>query len=176
MTYSGNAAFGAVTFSANPVGSDLTWSRGNGFGIDCPRSVRGCTFDSPYQIDTPEVLSISFARPVLLTSIDLGLVYTTGLGSLRFYDAGSVVGDGFDIAFNSRSARNGVLTLNINRTVTSVQFIPDGREWQDFTLARIRIADTVPSPSPSNPIPEPSSVLLLLVGGAIVASQVRARA
>jgi hypothetical protein len=175
VTYAGNAAFGPVTFSANPAGSDLTWSAGNGFGINCPITVRGCLIDSAYEIDAPEVLSISFATPVLLTSIDIGMLSTTGISYLRVVDQGSVVGSDFTIGFSAAGARHGQLTLDINRVVTSVSFVPQGREWRDFTLARIRIADGTGPVGTSNPIPEPSSVLLALIGGGIVASQIRAR-
>ncbi len=175
VTYSGNAAMGPVTFSATPAGSDLTWSAGNGFGIDCSRRIAGCSIDTAYQIDTPEVLTISFAAPTLLTSIDIGMLQTTGYGFLRVVDRGSVVGSDFMLGFSSRTARNGQLTIDINRVVTSVSFVTDGREWSDFTLARIRTADRVPAPGPSNPIPEPSSVLLMAIGGGIVALEVRKR-
>lgn len=173
VTY--NASFGAVTFVANPSGSDLTWSSGNGLGIDCPSSVSGCRIDTPNQIDAPEFLTVTFAAPTFLTSVDIGLLSTTAWGRLRIDEEGSIVGSGFSIDFDSNSASNGQLTVNVNRLVTSVRFVPDHGEWNDFTLARIRV-DENSVPAPGNPIPEPSSVLLMLVGGGLVASQVRARA
>jgi hypothetical protein len=175
VTYNGSAAFGPVTFVASPRGSDLTWSSGNGLGINCPSSIADCSTDAAYQIDTPEFLSVNFgnANGVYLTSIDIGLLNTTGRCYLRIDETGSVLGDGFDIGFDSDDATNGKLTVQVNRWVTSLSFVPDRGEWNDFTLARLRISDGVPSPG--NPIPEPSSVLLMLVGGAIVATELRAR-
>ncbi len=169
-----NSSFGLVTFTASPAGSDLTWSSGHGLGINCPSSVAGCSTDSAYQIDTPEVLTITFAAPVYLTSIDIGRLTTTGRCFLRVDEEGSIVGSGFNIGFDSDDATNGQLTVNVNRLVTSVRFVPQVGEWNDFTLARIRVNENGGG-TPSNPIPEPSSVLLMLVGGGIVASQLRGR-
>jgi len=181
VTYSGNAAFGDVTFIASPNGSDLTWSAGNGLGINCPSSIRGCSVDTAYQIDTPEVLTVRFEESVFLTSVDIALLSTKGRYTLRVDETGSIVGNGFDIDFDSDNANHrGKLTVAVNHWVTSVRFIPNPGEWNDFTLARLRIDENrVPTlglpPSPGNPIPEPSSILLMLVGAGIVATQVRGR-
>src|SRR5512139_3043769 len=59
--YSGDAAFGTVTFSANPRGSDLTRTAGQGIGIDCAGWSLYCQVDATNQIDFPEVLEISFS-------------------------------------------------------------------------------------------------------------------
>lgn len=177
VTYGGNSAFGAVTFIASPNGSDLTWSAGNGLGINCPGSVQGCSVDTAYQIDTPEVLTVQFAQSVFLTSVDIGLLSTTGRYTLRVDESGSIVGNGFDIGFDSVDANsNGSLTVAVNRWVTSVRFIPDPGEWNDFSLAGLRIdANRIPTPgqppSPGNPIPEPSSLLLMIVGAGVIATQ-----
>ena len=182
VTYTGNAAFGGVTFIATPNGSDLTWSSGNGLGINCPASVSGCRIDTAYQIDTPEVLTVRFEQSLFLTSVDIALLTTTGRYTLRVDETGSIVGAGFDINFDSDDANSsGSLTVAVNRWVTSIRLIPDPGEWNDFTLARLRIDENrLPSPgqppSPGSPIPEPSSVLLMLVGAGIVATQVRRRA
>lgn len=178
VTYTGNAAFGDVTFIASPSGSDLTWSSGNGLGINCPSSTNGCSVDTAYQIDTPEVLTVRFEHSVFLTSIDLALLSTTGSCFLRVDETGSITGSGFDINFDSDNANsNGQLTVNVNRWVTAIRFVPDWGEQNDFSLARLRIDENrvAPAPGPGNPIPEPSSVLLMLVGAGIVAMQVRKR-
>lgn len=179
VTHRGNSAFGDVTFIASPNGSDLTWSWGNGLGINCPSWHDGCSNDSPYQIDPPEVLTVQFERSLFLTSVDLALLSTSGSYYLRVDETGSVMGNGFDINFDSDNANSsGGLTVAVNRWVTSIRFVPDRGEYNDFSLARIRIdenriAPSPASPAPGNPIPEPSSVLLMLVGAGIVATQVR---
>jgi 3D (Asp-Asp-Asp) domain-containing protein len=182
VTYTGNAAFGDVTFIASPNGSDLTWSTGNGLGINCPSSVRGCSIDTAYQIDTPEVLTVRFEESVFLTSVDIAQLSTTGRYFLRIDETGSIMGNGFDINFDSDDANsNGQLTVNVNRWVTAIRFVPDSGEQNDFAVARLRIDENrVPTPGPGpgdprNPIPEPSSVLLMIVGAGIVATQVRKR-
>ena len=171
VTYSGDAAFGVVTFAANPAGSDLTWSKGNGLGINCPITIPGCFVDSPYQIDAPESLTVTFEKALFLSSVDIGMLSTTGRCFLRLDEQGSIVGSDFVIAFDSDYATNGRLTVPVNRMVKSIRLVPDRGEWNDFTLAGISIGRV--TPAPSNPIPEPSSVLLMLIGGGIVAARVR---
>ncbi len=175
VTYSGNSAFGDVTFLATPSGSDITWTSGSGLGINCPYSTPGCSTDTAYQIDTPEIMTVRFDDgPLYLTSVDIALLSTTGSYTLRVDETGSIVGTGFDIDFDSDNATNGALTVQVNRWVTSIRLIPDTGEQNDFTLARLRIDENRSYPgSPGNPIPEPSSVLLMLVGAGIVATQVR---
>ncbi|MEX2206122.1 MAG: PEP-CTERM sorting domain-containing protein [Myxococcota bacterium] len=178
VTYTGNSAFGDVTFIASPNRSDLTWSSGNGLGINCPSSVNGCSTDSAYQIDTPEVLTVRFEQSVFLTSVDISLLSTSGRYFLRVDETGSIMGNGFDINFDSDDAnRDGELNVRVNRWVTAIRFVPDSGEHNDFALARLRIDEhrIAPAPGPGNPIPEPSSVLLMVVGAGIVALQVRKR-
>jgi hypothetical protein len=121
------------------------------------------------------VLTVRFEQSVFLTSVDIALLSTTGSYCLRVDETGSILGSGFDINFDSDNAnRDGDLTVRVNRWVTSIRFVPDPGEWNDFTLAGLRIDENrIPTPGPGNPIPEPSSVLLLLVGGGIVAARVR---
>ena len=180
VSYSGNADFGTVTFDANPTGSDISWSLGNGLGIDCPRSTAGCSIDTTYQIDYPEILSLSFdSGPVFITSVDLGQLvpsnFKIGRYVLHIDEGGSIEGAGFDIAFSSDDAdAQGHLTVDINRWAASLSFVPDRWELNDFTLAGISIDQTRRAvPAPGSPIPEPSSVLLMILGGALVASQAR---
>jgi len=165
------AAFGNITFAANPAGSDLTWTTGNGLGINCPITTSGCFIDAPNQIDAPEFLTVTFEKELFLSSVEIGQLSTTGRFFLRLDDQGSIVGSDFTVGFTSNDATNGQLTVPINRMVTSISLVPDRGQWNDFTLAGISIGNA--APAPSNPIPEPSSVLLMLAGGAIVVSQVR---
>ena len=179
VTYSGNAAFGGVTFVASPNGSDLTYISGSGLGINCPSSVPGCRLDNAYQIDTPEVLTVRFDQSLYLTSVDIAKLSTTGFYILRFDETGSVVGDGFDINFDSDDATNGFLTVNVNRWVTlgALHSGPGRVERLHARGAPHRRDSRAPGPTAvgprSNPIPEPSSVLLMIVGAGIVATQVR---
>ena len=180
VTYSGNAAFGDVRLIANPRGSDLTWSAGNGLGIDCRVRQLGCILDNPFQIDVPEVLTVQFEQSVFLTSVDIAQLHTANLFFLRIDETGSIMGDGFDIDFDSDNASGGILTVNVNRWVSEIHLVPDRGEVNDFSLARLRIDEfrLPPAPggpigNPTNPIPEPSSVLLMIVGAGIVATQLR---
>jgi hypothetical protein len=178
VTYSGNAAFGDVSITASPEGSDLTWTQGNGLGIDCPSGVRGCFIDSPYQIDPREVLTIQFERSVFLTSVDIAMLNTTGIYFLQIDEKGSVNTGGTQIDFDSDDAENGTLNVDINQWVSVIHLVPEWGAGNDFTLARLQIDEFRVPPAPdggpySNPIPEPSSVLLMLVGAGIVATQVR---
>jgi hypothetical protein len=130
----------ATSFLASS--SDLTWSYGNGLGINCLSSVNGCSIDSAYQIGRGSA-HVQFEHSVFLTSVDIALLNTTGLYTLRVDETGSIVGNGFDIDFDSDYANdNGSLTVRVNRWVTSLRFVPDAGEWNDFTLARLRIDGT----------------------------------
>jgi hypothetical protein len=178
--YTGNAAFGAVTVTANPKGSDLTQYNGNGLGIDCYGTSIACRLDNGLQIDTGEILKVSFDQSLLVSSVEIRNLKGTTLGigkfSIHIDEGGAVVGQGFDIAFDSDDASaDGKLTLAINHWASSLSFVPNGGFFDAFSLAAINIA-AAPGPlppSPANPIPEPSSVLLMLIGAGIVATQVR---
>jgi hypothetical protein len=108
------------------------------------------------------------------TSIDIGLLNTTGSCYLRIDETGSILGSGFDMGSDSDDAINSTSADRVNRWVAFLHFMPDQGEWNDFKLARIRARDS--EPEPGNPIPEPSSLVLMLIGGGIVASQVLRRA
>ncbi len=182
VVYSGSSAFGDVTFSADPTGSDLTYQAGNGLGIDCRGGEVACLLDNYSQVDTGEVLSISFERPLFVTSVDIRNLFGTSLGIGRYRvqieEGGSVVGSSFAIDFSSEDASAaGGLNLSVNRWASSIRFVPDGGFFDAFSVAGITIdelASALPAPSTS-PIPEPSSVLMMLIGGALVVSQVRKR-
>ncbi|MGH9887349.1 MAG: PEP-CTERM sorting domain-containing protein, partial [bacterium] len=75
---------------------------------------------------------------------------------------------GFDIASRADAGTDGP-----NRFATSQGFVPTAGILSDFKVARL-MDDTLNSLSgTSSPIPEPSSVAMLLIGGALVASQLR---
>jgi hypothetical protein len=177
-SYSGNDAFGTVRFDANPRGSDITWSSGNGLGVDCSNWNLSCIVDTENQIDWPEVLEVSFEQPLFITSIDVSQLAqrTAWLGPLRLrvVDAGAIEGSGFDILFNAGDANDdGNLNIAVNQFASSISFVPTAGILSDFSLARITIDETLSSLRTSSPIPEPSSVVMLLIGGALVASQLR---
>lgn len=180
--YSGDAAFGNVTVTANPAGSDLTYVAGSGLGIDCIGSALSCRLDNANQIDTGEILKVSFERSLLVTSVEIrnlaGTDFGIGKFTIHIDEGGAVVGSGFDIAFDSDAAgADGVLSLAINRWATSLSFVPNGKIFDAFSVAGISIAGGAGpvAPAPSSPIPEPSSVLLMLFGAGLVATQVRKR-
>jgi len=180
--YSDAAAFGTVTVIANPSGSDLTHVAGSGLGIDCSGSNIACLLDNPNQVDTGEVLRISFEQSLFVTSVDLRNLFGTDLGigsfSIHIDEGGAVVGPGFDISFDSDDAgADGALKLAINRWASSISFVPDGGFFDAFSVAGISIGTGFGplQPPSTTPIPEPSSVLLLLIGGGIIANQVRRR-
>jgi hypothetical protein len=185
-TYSGNGDFGTVTVSANPRGSDLTQSAA-GLGIDCTRRTDVyCLVDAANQIDYPEVLEISFTTPKFMTSVNISELFpsqTVGVGGIfslviEDMDAGRVVGSGFSINFTAANAdANGNLVLAVNQWASSIRFVPVQGFFEDFSVAGItidetRLPGTAPG-TPSNPIPEPSSVLMLTLGGALVLLSIR---
>jgi hypothetical protein len=181
-TYSGNAAFGAVTFTANPSGSDLTHSSGTGLGIDCSGWSLYCTVDNRNQVDFPEVLEISFSTPKYLTSVGISQLtsetYGSGWFSIVIEDSGAIVGSGFSVPFSADDAdASGRLNVAVNQWASSIRFVPIQGFFEDFSVARLTIDETrapVLGPSaPSSPIPEPSSVLMLTIGGALVLLSLR---
>lgn len=178
-TYSGNADFGTVSFDANPSGSDITWSSGNGLGVDCSNWNISCIVDTENQIDWPELLEISFEQPLFITSIGISQLTERNawLGPFRLHvvDAGVVDGGGFDILFDANDANGaGQLDIAVNQFASSISFVPTAGILSDFSLAHITIDETLNSlRGTSSPIPEPSSVVMLLIGGVLVATQLR---
>ena len=180
-TYTGSSIFGPTTFAANPAGSDLTQSAA-GLGIDCSGWSVYCVVDATNQIDFPEVLEISFSTPKYLTSVDISQLTTEtwGLGSFSIVieDAGSIQGNGFSIPFAADQAdASGRLRVAVNQWATSIRFVPVQGYFEDFSVAAISIdefARPLTSPGvPSSPIPEPSSVLMMTIGGALVLLSMR---
>jgi hypothetical protein len=181
--YSGNAAFGDVSIVANPAGSDLNYSAGNGLGIDCRGNSLACLVDRSSQVDNGEVLTISFDRPLFVTSVDLRNLFGTTIGigsfSVNLEEGGSVIGSSFEIGFGSDSANaNGGLNIAVERWASSISFVPNAGFLDAFSVASISIdefAGSLPAPG-ANPIPEPSSILLIIAGGAFVLTQLRRKA
>jgi hypothetical protein len=182
-TYSGSSAFGPVTFAANPAGSDLTHTAGSGLGIDCSGWGLYCQVDTTNQIDFPEVLEVSFTTPKYVTSVDISQLTSTSIELGRFsivleQDAGAVSGSGFTVPFAAEDAdSSGRLQVAINQWASSIRFVPIQGFFEDFSVARITIDETrtpLTTPgSPSSPIPEPSSVLMMTLGGALVLLSLR---
>lgn len=181
--YGGNAAFGGVTFAANPRGSDLTHS-GAGLGIDCSGWSLSCTVDTSNQIDFPEVLGISFSTPKFVTSVNISNLFsqTFNLGRLAIVieDAGSIQGAGFSVPFSAGNAdESGGLLVAINAWASTIRFVPVAGLFEDFSLAAVSIDETrAPTAGPgtpgtTSPIPEPSSVMMMMLGGAVVLFSIR---
>jgi hypothetical protein len=179
-----DAAFGTVTFSAQILGNgsgQLTHEAGSGLGIDCLGYGLACRVDAPDQIDPAEILAVSFSAPKFLTSIDVSQLtsrgYDFGSFSIVLEDMGVVVGSGFVIPFEADDAIGGDLTVAINHWATTVRLVPIAGSYDGFSLAGISIdASAVPSVTPggpSTPIPEPSSVLMMIIGGAVVLFSIR---
>jgi hypothetical protein len=181
--YSGNAAFGDVSIVATPAGSDLSYSAGNGLGIDCRGNSVACLVDRSNQVDNGEVLTISFDRPLFVTSVDLRNLFGTTIGigsfSVNLEEGGSLVGSNFEIGFDSDNAgAGGQMNVAVARWASSISFVPNAGFLDSFSVAGITIdefAGSLPAPG-ANPIPEPSSILLIIAGGAFVLTQLRRKA
>ncbi|MGH2958939.1 MAG: hypothetical protein ACRDKE_04995, partial [Solirubrobacterales bacterium] len=144
VVYSGNAAFGDVTVSAEHAGSDLTYSAGNGLGVDCSGYSLACLVDNRNQVDNGEVLTISFEQPLFVTSVDVGNLLGTHIGLGRFSfnieEGGSLVASNFEIGFDSSDASgNGTLNLAVNRWASSISFVPNSGYLNAFSVAGVSI-------------------------------------
>jgi len=159
IRYSGNADFGTVDLSQ--------WAddRDNGRGRPDWLSERGAGENRGRRdSDRSEVLEVSFERPLFITSIDVSRLAN---GPIMMHIAGA--GGGFDVLFDA-SNRN----ISVNQFASSISFVPTAGILSDFSRARITIDETLHSlHGTSSPIPEPSSVVMLLIGGALVATQLR---
>ncbi|MGH8310487.1 MAG: PEP-CTERM sorting domain-containing protein [Steroidobacteraceae bacterium] len=157
IRYSGNAAFGTVELSR----SDDDRHRGSGNGRGNQRGHRDDRF---------EALDVDFDRSVFVTSVDLGRL-TNGPIIMRVSGAGG----GFDLFLDADDAdQNGNVRISLNQFASSISFVPTAGVLSDFSHTRITIDETLRSlRGTSSPIPEPSSVVMLLIGGALVASQLR---
>jgi hypothetical protein len=176
ISYSGNADFGTVELSQSAV--DRHPGLGGGWRDWWPERGPG-RGRGPGDSDQSEVLGVSFEQPLFVTSIDVsqftGRSRRNGTVMLHIVGGGGDEGSGFDILFNSDDAdENGNLNIAVNRFASSISFVPTADILSDFSIARITIDETLNSVrGTTSPIPEPSSVAMLLIGGVLVASQLR---
>jgi hypothetical protein len=160
IRYSGNADFGMV---------DLRERSGHGRGRH-----RGHGHS-----DRSEGIEVSFERSLFVTSIDIGQVAARNAGSgpiwMRIVDASGGEESLSYILIDPDDANGaGHLNIPVNRFASSISFVPTAGILSDFSLARITIDESLRSlRGTSSPIPEPSSVVMLLIGGVLVASQLR---
>lgn len=126
---------------------------------------------------TSETFGISFDAPLFVSSIDVSRYTDRGRreAPILIHIAGPAGEDGFDLVVSSGDAdANGNLNISVNRFASSISFVPTAGILSDFSLARVTIDETLGSlHTTTSPIPEPSSVVMLLIGGALVATQLR---
>jgi hypothetical protein len=169
-------ADGANSFSSTVDGVTLTflplptpearlyWDSTDGFGVRYDYEVD--------EIEGRETLSVLFSEAVYLEEIRVtDLFYENGYlerGSYELDDSGSLVQ--FTALASQGPGTNGERTLLVGAWTSSIDFRAAGRVFgqnHEFSVAGLRIRDRV------EPTPEPASVLLFAVGGAVAASAVR---
>lgn len=116
-----------ITLTASPEGAELTRSSA-GIGVDYSRLFFD---DLPYEIDYPEVLTISFDKEVNLESVFISNLYSDQIYVKIFgkkivlaswEEEGSYELSDGEIGYFVTANNNGELTLDINKTVSSISF------------------------------------------------------
>jgi hypothetical protein len=130
-TYTTQVDSVGVTLTAAPTGAVLTWEAGDGLGI---QSTAGYEYD---EVEGAEVLTVSFNQPVHITQVvltDLFKEQSNTAGNLATYwyleEGKYQLADGSIHTFQAASSQvpgtNGILTLNVNATTTSISFSAPG--------------------------------------------------
>jgi hypothetical protein len=160
-----DAELGTVTFSALPAGSPITWTSGAGLGIDCVGSLL-CALDKPSEIDTLEVLAVSFDAPVLLSSVTFSQIWVEGPYGI-VVEGGYLLGDTFALHFDADDGSNdGWLDVAVGKQVEWLAITAAGGWSKDFSLARLEATRTLPTP-------EPAAMALFVGGLGVVALGIR---
>jgi hypothetical protein len=153
---------------AAPPPSILRWDAGgNGVGVDCigPLVWKCSFFDDPTQVDQLEILGLNF----LDNSVILNSVTVAGLHALEY---GTVSGDTFFIQFDGTPT--GLRTVEIGQETSWVTFTAISASQFSVKSLDFDVVDlNGVGPGSQNPIPEPSSYVLMLVGGLITGRAVR---
>ncbi|MBN1609817.1 MAG: hypothetical protein JW940_24505 [Polyangiaceae bacterium] len=173
-----------IKITAAPAGAVLTWEAGDGLGI---KSTAGYEWD---EIEGKEILTVSFDEPVFISSVVLTDLfyeksnYTSSwyLEEGQYQLADGTVGQ-IKALVSQPTGTNGMLTLAVNTTTTSIGFSAPGytdklnswcgtkyNEDNEFALGKINFDKTTP---PSG-VPElngrsPFGAVGLLVGGIFAA-------
>ena len=159
---------GTVRFEAGPGKSVITHVYGDGLGIDCVDKF--CGKDNPYQIDSPETLTIKFDSSVFVKSIDISnLVYENWF--IAYYpEYGYGLSDTWHLfTFDASDATNGGLTVDLGFTASKLTLWAGSAKNVDYSVAGLTVArNPHGGPSPSSPIPEPSAALAFGLGAMVL--------
>lgn len=154
-----------ITFEAVTSGSTLWWDSTDGFGI---QGSAGYEVD---EIDSTEMLRISFSESVSLTQINItDLFMENSTTELGFYSINGGGGTLFGATQANTPGNNGDLILSgLTATgVNNITFYAPGFLGHEFSVAGIEVI----------PNPEPGTLLLLgsgLIGFAILRNKFRKR-
>jgi hypothetical protein len=129
-----------ITLTASPKGAKLTQSK-DGIGID------GLIDLTPNEINGSEVLTISFGRDVNLESVYISNLYTEGF-IIVWQESGIYELSSGEIGQFVSGNKNGELTLDINKTVSSISLYTRD-PWEvryDFSVKGVNFT-SVPEPA-----------------------------
>lgn len=156
-----------ITLTASPDGAELTRSSA-GLGVDYSRFIID---DLPYEIDYPEVLTISFDKEVNLESVFISNLYTDQIYVKIFgkkivlaswEEEGSYELSDGEIGYFVTANNNGELTLDINKTVSSISFSAKAESClgvlHDFSVKGVSFTSI---PEPATSVPEPAVLSFL---------------
>jgi len=142
-----------ITLTASPEGAELTRSS-DGIGVDYSRlndwfgGLIKIPDDLPYEIDYPEVLTISFDKDVNLESVYISNLFTDGFVLWR--EKGLYELSTGEIGEFITENQNGELTLSINKTVSSISFTAKEGSFlgmlHDFSVSGVSYT-SVPEPA-----------------------------
>jgi len=161
-----------ITLTASPEGAELTQSS-DGIGVDYSRFIID---DLPYEIDYPEILTISFDKEVNLESVFISNLHSDGFYVLSFSWKKGFTNEWVELwkeegyyklstgevgQFISEN-EDGGLTININQTVSSISFSAKAETClgllHDFSVEGVSYTSI---PEPATSVPEPAVLSFL---------------